>query len=274
MNNTVTTQAEKLEEPDGQARKMDSLKESQNNNRPRSSETVSTLSNWSLGFMLATICFIVTMDVVMISSPLDKQEILHARVREQQHPTWHITYYRSYYNQALRNWTEQIQESGIHMPQMTGKGVRFSPKPSLQKAPELEGGILEEMDQTTTLNQIAKPKESRWTERQERKTERNLLFMIASGVVCQAMSHTGYGWGVSLLTLLAMGVQGQDANEPWTPVVVTLEDGAEVRKRASLEIPGSPARESRQHTTKIKQATTPVDDSWCENNKPHKEKVD
>ena len=82
VNNTVTTQAEKLEEPEGQAWKMDSLKESQNNNRPRSSETVSMLSNWSLGFMLATICFIATMDVVMISSPLDKQEILHARVRE------------------------------------------------------------------------------------------------------------------------------------------------------------------------------------------------
>ena len=48
------------------------------------------------------------------------------------------------------------------MPQMTGKGVRFSPEPSLQKAPELEGGILEEMGQATILNQIEKPKESRW----------------------------------------------------------------------------------------------------------------
>ena len=164
VNNTVTTQAEKLEEPDGQARKMDSLKESQNNNRPRLSETVSTLSNWSLGFMLATICFIATMDVVMISSPLDKQEILHARVRERQHPTRHITYYRSYYNQALRKRTERIQESGIHRPQMTEKGVRFGPETSLQKAPELEGGSLEEMGQATTLSQIEKPKESRGTE--------------------------------------------------------------------------------------------------------------
>ena len=50
------------------------------------------------------------------------------------------------------------------MPQMTEKGVRFSPEPSLQKAPELEGGILEEMGQATTLNQIEKPKESRGTE--------------------------------------------------------------------------------------------------------------
>ena len=47
---------------------------------------------------------------------------------------------------------------------MTEKGVRFDPEPSLQKAPELEGGILEEMGQTMTLNQIEKPKESRWTE--------------------------------------------------------------------------------------------------------------
>ena len=76
--------------------------------------------------------------------------------------------------------------------------------------------------------------------------------MIASGVVCQAMGHTGYRWCVSLLTRLAMGVQGQDANEPWTAVVATPEDEAEVRKRASLEIPGSLAREPRQHTTKVK----------------------
>ena len=98
--------------------------------------------------------------------------------------------------------------------------------------------------------------------------------MIASGVVCQAMSHTGYGWCVSLLTLLAMGVQGQDVNEPWTPFLVTLEDAAEVRKRASLEIPGSPAREPWQHTTKVKQTTTPVDNSWCENTKYHMEKAE
>ena len=108
-----------------------------------------------------------------------------------------------------------------------GKGARLSPKPSLQETPELEGGILEEMDQTTTLNQIVKPRESRWTERQEQKTERSLLFMIASGVVCQTMSHTGYGWCVSLLTLLAMGVQGQDVNEPWTPYEAKPEDVAE-----------------------------------------------
>ena len=57
-----------------------------------------------------------------------------------------------------------MQESGIHRPQMTAKGVRFGPEPSLQKAPELEGGSLEEMGQATTLSQIEKPKESRGTE--------------------------------------------------------------------------------------------------------------
>ena len=100
--------------------------------------------------------------------------------------------------------------------------------------------------------------------------------MIASGVVCQTMSHTGYGWCVSLLTLLAMGVQGQDVNEPWTPYVATPEDAAEVRKGVSLEIPGSPAREPLQHTTKGKQeqATTPVDDPWCENTKHCMEKAE
>ena len=78
--------------------------------------------------------------------------------------------------------------------------------------------------------------------------------MIASGVVCQTMSHTGYGWCVSLLTLLAMGVQGQDVNEPWTPYMATPEDAAEVRKGGSLENPGSPAWEPLQRMTRIKQA--------------------
>ena len=82
------------------------------------------------------------------------------------------------------------------------------------------------------------------------------------------------GWCVSLLTLLAMGVQGQDANEPWTPVLATTEDEAEVRKIASLEVTRSPAREPRQHTTKVKQATTPVDNSWYENTKHCMEKVE
>ena len=112
---------------------------------------------------------------------------------------------------------------------MIGKEARLSPKPSLQepttfatgdptetlgvrrKEPEvtkMEEGILEVMDQTTTPNQIIKPRDGKLAEQQERKTERSLLFMIASGIVCQTMSHHGYGWHVSLLTLLAMGAQG------------------------------------------------------------------
>ena len=98
--------------------------------------------------------------------------------------------------------------------------------------------------------------------------------MIASGVVCQAMGHTGYGWCVSLLTLLAMGVQGQEVNEPWTPVLGTPEAGAGVRKVVSLEVPGSQTREGQQHTTKAKQATTPADNLRCENNQPHREEVE
>ena len=110
--------------------------------------------------------------------------------------------------------------------------------------------VKEEMGQATTLSQIEKPKESRGTERQERATERNLLFMIASGVVCQAMGHTGYGWCVSLLTLLAMGVQGQEVNEPWTLILGTLEAEAGVRKVVSLEVPGAQTRKGPHHTTK------------------------
>ena len=70
VNNTVTTQAENSKEPDGQARKKDNPKEPQNNSRPRPSETASTLSNWSLGFMITTICFIATIDVLLISAHL------------------------------------------------------------------------------------------------------------------------------------------------------------------------------------------------------------
>ena len=37
--------------------------------------------------------------------------------------------------------------------------------------------------------------------------------MIASGVVCQSASHLGYGWCVSLLTLLSIGVQAQNIQD-------------------------------------------------------------
>ena len=45
VNKTVTKQSEKLEEPEGQIRKMDSLKDSQNDKHPRSWAMVKTLSN-------------------------------------------------------------------------------------------------------------------------------------------------------------------------------------------------------------------------------------
>ena len=119
-----------------------------------------------------------------------------------------------------------------------GKEARLSPKPSLQEpttfatgdptetpgvrvkeleVTKMEEEILEAMDQTTTSKQIIKPRDGKLAEQQERKTERSLLFMIASSFVCQTMSHHGYGWRVSLLTLLAIGAQGQDVKEPWTP---------------------------------------------------------
>ena len=72
--------------------------------------------------------------------------------------------------------------------------------------------------------------------------ERNLLFMIASGTVCQAVSHTGYGWFASLLTLMAMGVQGQEVDKPPTPCVGTMGEMAEAKKGGSLANPGSAVR--------------------------------
>ena len=160
---------------------------------------------------------------------------------------------------------------------MVGKEAQLSPKPSLQepttfatgdptetpglrsKEPEvtkMEEEILEAMDQTTTSNQIIKPRDGKLAERQEQRTERSLLFMIASGVVCQTMGHHGYGWCVSLLTLLAMGAQGQDVKEPWTPYVEMPEDAAEAREGVSLETPEpqrSPAREPSHHIKEDRQ---------------------
>ena len=176
---------------------------------------------------------------------------------------------------------------------MMGKEAQLSPKLSLQepttfatgdptetpgvrsKEPEvtkMEEEILEVMDQTTTSNQIIKPRDGKLAEQQEQRTERSLLFMIALGVVCQTMCHHGYGWCVSLLTLLAMGAQGQDVKEPWPPYVETPEGAAEAREGVSLETPEPqrlPAQEPSQHITEDRQtqATTPVDDPWCEKNK-------
>ena len=100
--------------------------------------------------------------------------------------------------------------------------------------------------------------------------------MISSGVVCQTMSHTGYSWCVSLLTLLAMGVQGQEVQEARTPHAVTPENAAKAGKGIYLETPGSSAREPPQGTTKDRQAqeNTPVDDPRCENTKHRMERAE
>ena len=86
-NNIVPKQAENLKELDGQEKNMDNP--TQNNSRLKPSETASKLSNWSLGFMIATICFIATIDVVMISSSPDNQGTLHARNIERQYLKQH-----------------------------------------------------------------------------------------------------------------------------------------------------------------------------------------
>ena len=87
VNNTVTTPSETLKRPDGQEQKMASLKEPHNTSRPEPSETAGTLSIESLGLMAATICLIATIDFVMISSPLDSHDTLHARTNKRQYQT-------------------------------------------------------------------------------------------------------------------------------------------------------------------------------------------
>ena len=100
--------------------------------------------------------------------------------------------------------------------------------------------------------------------------------MIASGVVCQTMSHAGYDWCVSLLTLVAMGVQGQDVKGPWAPYMVTPEAAVGVREGVNLEITGPPAQEPLQPKTEVTQAqtTTPADDSQCRNTGWNMKKVE
>ena len=102
------------------------------------------------------------------------------------------------------------------------------------------------------------------------------MFMIASGTVCQAVSHTGYGWCASLLTLLAMGVQGQEVNEPPTPYVGTPGDVVEIRKGGSMANPGSTVRELLQCTREDKQAltTTSRKGSGCKNTEHHTERAE
>ena len=141
--------------------------------------------NWSLGLVLATICFTGTMDVTRISLDEGCQEILQTKIIEQQHTERPLIRYRGDWNPCMGNWTAMIWEADMLRMQ----------REKLAK----------------TLSQIENSKENKGTKKQEKAMERNLLFMIASGVVCQAMGHAGAGWCASLLTLLAVGVQGQEA---------------------------------------------------------------
>ena len=67
---------------------------------------------------------------------------------------------------------------------------------------------------------------------------------------------SGFGWCTSLLTLLVMGVQGQEEIESWTPVLGTSEEDTGIRELANLEAPGPQIN--------INQATTPTDKPRCE----------
>ena len=71
--------------------------------------------------------------------------------------------------------------------------------------------------------------------KQERKTERSFLFMIAAGIVCQTNSHGWYGWCIAMLTLLATGAQGQGMDTPWEPNGRTMEDTIAIVEIASLK---------------------------------------
>ena len=96
VNNTVTTQPGTPEKPDAQERKTASLKESQNTNHQEPLETAGTLSFWSVGLIVTSVCLVslalsahaprgevsTTIDFVMISSPLDGHETLHTRINE------------------------------------------------------------------------------------------------------------------------------------------------------------------------------------------------
>ena len=143
------------QELDDQARKMDSPKESQNDNQSRLPERKSTLSNWSWSRRITTVCLIATTAVALISSHLNNQEVLHARNSKRQYPGRH----QHQQNQTFRNWTEQVQEAGI--------GAQLIPKPSTQEKSELKGKFLEEKEQITTLNPTITSRENRQIEKQE-----------------------------------------------------------------------------------------------------------
>ena len=60
----------------------------------------------------------------------------------------------------------------------------------------------------------------------------------------------------ALLTLMAMGVQGQEVDKPPTPCVGTTGEVADVKKGGNLANPGSTVRELLQRTREDKQTLT------------------
>ena len=65
------------------------------------------------------------------------------------------------------------------------------------------------------------------------------------------------------MTLLAVGVQGQEESESWTPMLETTGEDIGMGELVNLEVPGSQIN--------IHQAKTPTDKSWCKGKRRHKE---
>ena len=232
VDKAVAKHPEELEQLKDQTRKTDSLKEP-----PRAWTRVKTMLNWSLGLVLATICFTGTMDVTTVSLDEGCQEILQTETMEQQYTERPLIHYRDDWNPCMGNWTAMIWEADM---------LR-----------------IQREKLTRTLNRIATSQENGGTKKQGKTMERILLFMIASGVVCQAMGHAGAGWCASLMTLLAVVVQGQEESEPWTPMLEMTGEDTGIGELVNLEVPGPQIN--------IHQAMTSTDKSRCKGKRLHKE---
>ena len=134
------------------------------------------LSDWSRNLRTTIVCLTAITAIALILAHLSPQEVFQAKNSEQSCPGWH----QHQQMQTSRNWTKQVQEVGMSAQKETGR----------------KGKLLKEKEQAATGNPTITSRENRRVEKRERKLERNLLFMIASGTVCQAVSHTGYGWCV------------------------------------------------------------------------------
>ena len=69
---------------------------------------------------------------------------------------------------------------------------------------------------STTNSGQKKPAGKAELKQDSRKWERNLLSMVGASIGCQTTTHLGYSWCVTLLTTVAIGVQGQEEQEPRT----------------------------------------------------------